>query len=179
MKTAPILMFMSFAMGAASQDAAKPSMHAQCTFSDGSTISFGRKTSGTATAGADSWRAGDYEATTFRVSERMMIPPMESPVEIPAGSYTLFVADKGEPPWTLIVSQKTGPWGMAYPGEQYDLGRTSLGSDIQSPTKKFAMGCLQHENAPIFVCIRSGRYIGYAKIMAVKFTEGKTEYFWH
>lgn len=151
----------------------------ECTFSDGSTITFGQKASGTAKAVADSWRAGDYEATTFRVSERMVIPPMDSPIEIPVGSYTLFVKDHSEPPWTLIVSRKTGQWGMPYPGEQYDLGRTSLGSDILPPTEKFTIGCTQHVNAPIFVWMQSGSYVDYAKIMAVKITEGKTEYFWH
>jgi hypothetical protein len=153
----------------------------ECTFSDGSTDnllvaaalafaaplflrgttnedrSFGRKASGTAKAVADSWRAGDYEATIFRVSERMVIPPMDSPIEIPVGSYTLFVKDQGEPPWTLIVSKKTGQWGMPYPGEQYDLGRTSLGSDVQPPMEKFTIGCTRHVNAPIFVWMQSGR----------------------
>jgi hypothetical protein len=151
----------------------------ECTFSDGSTRAFGPKASGTTKAVADSWRAGDYEATAFRVSERMVIPPMDSPIEILAGSYTLFVKDQGKPPWALIVSKKIGQWGMPYPGEQYDLGRTSLGSDVQSPMEKFIIGCTQHLNAPIFVWMQSGRYVGYAKIMAVKITEGKTEYFWH
>src|SRR6202167_6274027 len=57
---------------------------AECTFSDGSTITFGRKATGeSAESGGDVWRAGPYEATAFRVSERMVIPPLDSPTEIP------------------------------------------------------------------------------------------------
>ena len=63
---------------------------AECTFSDGGTITFGRKASGGSESGDDAWRAGDYEATAFRVSERMLIPPLDSPTEIPSGSYTLY-----------------------------------------------------------------------------------------
>lgn len=28
--------------------------------------------------------------------------------------------------WTLILSKKTGIWGIPYPGEQYDFARTSM-----------------------------------------------------
>jgi hypothetical protein len=101
----------------------------ECTFSDGSTITFGRKASGASPpvgANGDAWRADPYPATAFRVSENMLIPPLETPTEIPHGSDTLFVIDKGKPPWTLIISRKTGEWGLPYPGERYDLGRTQL-----------------------------------------------------
>ena len=51
--------------------------------------------------------------------------------------------DKGKPPWTLIISKKTGEWGMPYPGEQYDLGRTELGSDVvRPPVENFEIGCV-------------------------------------
>ena len=119
-------LFSQDAANEAKSSAAGPAILTECRFSDGGTIAIGRKASGPADVGANSWRAGDYEATTFRVSEHMVIPPLESPIEIPVGSYTLFVKDEGEPPWTLIVSKKTGEWGMPYPGEQYDLGRTSF-----------------------------------------------------
>jgi hypothetical protein len=154
-----------------------PVLLTECTFSDGSTIAIGRKASGT--ANANSWHAGHYEATSFSVGERMVIPPLDSPIEIPVGSYTLFVKDEGEPPWTLIISEKTGEWGMPYPGEQYDLGRTSLGSDVLPRTERFTIGCTQHEHAPIFLWMQSGRYAGYAKIMAKRITDKGPEYFWH
>jgi len=43
----------------------------------------------------------------------MRIPPLDEPIDIPAGSYTLFVdLSKGEP-WTLIISKKTGKAGRS------------------------------------------------------------------
>lgn len=153
--------------------APNPMAQTECTFSDGSTIAFGRRTRGARLKGGwlNSWREGDYEATTFRVSERMLIPPMDSPIEIPAGSYTVFVRDKSDPPWTLIGSKKTGEWGMPYPGEQDDLERTCLGSDVAAPVENFNIGCMQHENAPMFLWMQSGSHVAYAKIMAVE-TQG-------
>jgi hypothetical protein len=118
---------------------------------------------------AESWHTGDYDATTLRVSEQMLIPPMANPLRIPAGAYTLFVMDKGQPPWTLIVSKKTGKWGMQYPGEQYDLGRTGMGSDVNQPIDKFIIGCTEN---PVFILMQSGRVSGRLKILAVNPKEG-------
>ncbi len=98
---------------------------------------------------------------------------MDSPLRIPAGSYTVFVLDKGQPPWTLIVSNKTGEWGMAYPGEQYDLGRTSMGFDTKQPVDKFAIGCTH--TGPMFVALQLGKFSGLLKIFAVN---PKEEYLW-
>lgn len=151
----------------------------ECTFSNGSTITFGRQASDSPEGAADSWHAGEYEATSFRVSGRVVVPPMSSPLKIPAGRYTLFVMAKSQPPWTLIVSKKTDRWGMPYPGEQYDLGRVALGSDVQRPLEKFMIGCMQPNNAPIFVWMQSGKYVGYAKIMAETIKDGTAEYLWH
>ena len=149
----------------------------ECTFSDGSSITFGHKAAG-ASAGSsgDVWRTGPYEATVFRASRPMLIPPLDQPTKIPAGSYTLFVIDKGQPPWTLIISKKTGEWGMPYPGEQYDLGRVQLGSDVQPPVQNFTIGCMEHKDTdgPIFLWMQSGTKVAYAKIMAESFTQGKT-----
>ena len=120
---------------------------------------------------AESWHTGDYDATTLRVSEPMLIPPLDNPLRIPTGSYTIFVLDKGEPPWTLIVSNKTGEWGMAYPGEQYDLGRTSMGFDTNQPVDKFVIGCT-HSGPGMFVRLQSGRFSGLLKILAVNPKDG-------
>jgi hypothetical protein len=87
----------------------------------------------------------------------------------------VFVMDNGNPPWTLIVSKKIGEWGMPYPGEQYDLGRTSLGSDVAPLIDRFTIGCKQHKESPIFVWMQSGRTVGYAKILAVSNKDGKAE----
>jgi hypothetical protein len=149
----------------------------ECTFSDGSSITFGRKAAGTSGgSGGDAWRTGPYKATVLRVSEGMLIPPLDRPTKIPAGRYTLFVIDKGEPPWTLIISKKIGEWGMPYPGEYYDLGRVQLGSDVQPPVENFTIGCMEHKDTsgPIFVWMQSGTKAAYAKIMAESISKGKT-----
>jgi hypothetical protein len=150
---------------------------AECTFSDGSTITFGRKALGaSAGSGVDVWRAGPYEATAFRVSEGMVIPPLETPTKIPTGSYTLFVVDKGDPPWTLIISKQAGEWGAPYPGEQYDLGRAELGSDVQPAVDHFMIGCTDYKDTggPIFVWMQSGTHVAYSKILAENITRGES-----
>jgi hypothetical protein len=171
--------FLTFALpssgGTSSEDSSTApdlTLQSTCTFSDGSTITFGRQNSGTGQSAAESWRTGDYDATTLHVSERMLIPPLDHPLQIPAGSYTLFVMDNGKPPWTLIVSKKTGEWGMPYPGEQYDLGHTHMGSDVLPSVDKFTIGCLQTRGGPVLVWMQSGRYAALLKILAVKPKEG-------
>ena len=43
---------------------------------------------------------------------------------MPAGTYTLYTVP-GEKQWQLIVSKKTGQWGIPYPAGQ-DLGRVPM-----------------------------------------------------
>ena len=62
---------------------------------------------------------------------------------------------------------------MAYPGEQYDLGRTSMGFDTKQPVDKFVIGCTH--TGPMFVVLQSGRFSGLLKIFAVNPKEG---YLW-
>jgi Protein of unknown function (DUF2911) len=150
----------------------------KCTFSDGSTIALGRMASDRPDFDANFWRTGDYVATSFVVSEQMIIPPLDGGLEVPPGTYTLFVNPNHAPPWTLIVSKKT-LWGMPYPGEQYDLGRTQMGSDLAPSVDNFTIGCAQYPSAPIVLWMQSGARVAYTKIMAEKTTEGKTEYLWH
>ena len=58
---------------------------------------------------------------------------------VPAGSYTLFTiptADK----WTLIISKKTGEWGIPYPGEADDFARTDMKvSALPAATENFTI----------------------------------------
>jgi hypothetical protein len=66
------------------------------------------------------WRTGANPATTLITPVDLMIGDLK----VPAGTYTLFTlptADK----WILIVSTKTGEWGIPYP-EGSDLGRTPM-----------------------------------------------------
>jgi hypothetical protein len=70
------------------------------------------------------WRAGANEATTFVTQADLEL----GGTSVPAGSYTLFILPEQSGPWKLIVSKKTGEWGIPYPGEQFDLARINLQS---------------------------------------------------
>jgi hypothetical protein len=118
------------------QSRPSPPAKADCTFADGGTITVdyssprmkGRDVwanPGPAPAG-EIWRAGANEATTFVPSKDVHIGGMSGGLDVPAGSYTLFAIPYADKPWTLIVSKKTGEWGIPYPGEQYELGRVQM-----------------------------------------------------
>ena len=68
------------------------------------------------------WRTGANPATSFVTTGNLKIGSLM----VPAGSYTLFTLP-GAPgtPWKLIISKKTGEWGIPYP-EGADLGRTEM-----------------------------------------------------
>ncbi|HZQ92737.1 MAG TPA: DUF2911 domain-containing protein [Terriglobales bacterium] len=69
----------------------------------------------------DVWRTGANEATTF-VTEA---PVTVGGKDVPAGSYTLFTLPEQDK-WTLIISRKTGEWGIPYPGQQDDFARIPM-----------------------------------------------------
>jgi hypothetical protein len=68
------------------------------------------------------WRTGANPATSFVTTGNLKVGSLS----VPAGSYTLFTLP-GAPgtPWKLILSKKTGEWGIPYP-EGDDLGRTEM-----------------------------------------------------
>jgi DUF2911 family protein len=66
------------------------------------------------------WRTGADEATTLTTDK----PLKFGTVAVPAGTYTLYTLP-GEKQWQLIVSKKTGQWGIPYPAGQ-DLGRAPM-----------------------------------------------------
>jgi hypothetical protein len=72
------------------------------------------------------WRAGANPATTLHTDADLTIGHLN----VPAGTYTLFVDIADPAQWTLIVSKKTGEWGLAYDPTQ-DLGRTKM--DMSKP----------------------------------------------
>jgi Protein of unknown function (DUF2911) len=67
------------------------------------------------------WRAGANGATTLMTDADLTIGDLA----VPKGTYTLFVDISDPDSWTLIVSKKTGEWGLAYDGTQ-DLGRVKM-----------------------------------------------------
>jgi hypothetical protein len=66
------------------------------------------------------WRTGANPATTIVFTADVTIGSLK----VPAGTYTLFTLPTARD-WTLIVSKKTGEWGIPYP-EGSDLGRTPM-----------------------------------------------------
>ena len=122
-----------------------PPERAECKFASGATITVdyssprmkGRKILGEVVPYGKVWRAGANEATIFVASKALRVGSLD----VPPGSYTMFVIPEQGKPWTLIISKKTGEWGIPYPGEQDDLGRTQMtGSALPSPVENFTIG---------------------------------------
>jgi hypothetical protein len=67
------------------------------------------------------WRAGANSATTLHTDADLTIGELN----VPAGTYTLFVNISDPSQWALIVNKKTGEWGLAYDASQ-DLGKTQM-----------------------------------------------------
>lgn len=66
------------------------------------------------------WRTGADEATTLITNK----PLRFGTLTVPAGTYTLYTIPTGGT-WQLIVSKKTGQWGIPYPKGE-DLGRVAM-----------------------------------------------------
>ena len=66
------------------------------------------------------WRTGADEATTITTDK----PLTFGTLAVPAGTYTLYTLP-GEADWQLIISKKTGQWGIPYP-EGQDFGRVPM-----------------------------------------------------
>ena len=134
------------------QKRVSPPANAQCDLGGGKTITVdysspradGRKIYGGLVPYGEVWRAGANKATTFVTTADLKVGGKD----VPAGSYTLFAiptADK----WTLIISKKTGEWGIPYPGADSDFVRvdmkpSSLPSAMENFTIAFdksASGC--------------------------------------
>lgn len=66
------------------------------------------------------WRTGADEATTVKTDKALKFGTLA----VPAGAYTLYTVP-GAAEWQLIVSKRTGQWGIPYP-EGQDLGRVPM-----------------------------------------------------
>ena len=66
------------------------------------------------------WRTGADEATTLKTDK----PLKFGTLAVPAGTYTLYTIPTGGT-WHLIISKKTGQWGIPYPQGE-DLGRVPM-----------------------------------------------------
>lgn len=67
------------------------------------------------------WRGGANAATTLITDGNLKIGDLS----VPAGTYTLFIDISNPDKWVLIVSKKTGEWGLAY-DPSADLGRVPM-----------------------------------------------------
>jgi hypothetical protein len=113
-----------------------PPAQAQCTFSDGKTITVdyssprakGRTIFGSLVPYGEVWRTGANEATTFVTTANLKAGTLA----VPAGSYTIFTIPKPDK-WTLIINRKTGEWGIPYKYESDELGRVEM-KVSQSPS---------------------------------------------
>jgi hypothetical protein len=68
------------------------------------------------------WRAGANAATTFKTEGNLDVGGLN----VPAGTYTLYVNVKDPEQWELVISKQTGQWGLSYPGAASDLGRVKM-----------------------------------------------------
>ena len=136
----------------AQQDTSKrpsPPAHAQCKFADGKTVKVDyssprvndpkthqpRKIFGGVVPNGQVWRTGANEATTFVTDTNVTIGDKE----IPSGSYTMFTIPNQDK-WTLIISKKTGEWGIPYPGEGDDVARVDMSvSKTPAPVENFTI----------------------------------------
>ena len=120
-----------------------PSAKATCELGGGKTITVdyssprakGRKIFGGLVPYGEVWRAGANEATTFVTTTDVMVGGSH----VAAGSYTLFTVPNKDK-WTLIISKKTGEWGIPYPGADQDLARVDMKvSATPSAVENFAI----------------------------------------
>jgi hypothetical protein len=133
-------------LGLAQQDKSKrpsPAAQAQCRFSDAKTITVdyssprmkGRKIFGELVPYGEVWRTGANEATTFVTNANLTAEGKD----IPAGSYTIFSVP-AQDSWTLIVSKKTGEWGIPYKYESEELARVPMKvSPTPGPVENFTI----------------------------------------
>jgi hypothetical protein len=132
--------------GLAQQDKSKrpsPPAKATCQFADGKTITVdyssprmrGRKIYGGLVPYGKVWRTGANEATTFDTTATVTAGGKE----VPAGNYTLYTLPTAGH-WTLIISKKTGQWGIPYPGASEDFARVPMtSSKLPSKVEDFTI----------------------------------------
>jgi hypothetical protein len=120
-----------------------PPAQAECKFSDGKTVHVdyssprvkGRKIYGGLVPYGQVWRTGANEATTFVANTNVKVGDKD----VPAGSYTIFTVPNQDK-WTLVISKKTGEWGIPYPGESEDFTRTDMNvSKTSSAVENFTI----------------------------------------
>ena len=122
---------------------ASPPGSAECAFASGKTVHVdysrpsmkGRKIYGGLVPYDKEWRTGANEATTFATGTNLEV----GSTKVPSGKYTLFTVPSRKQ-WTLIISKKTGEWGIPYPGKGEDLARLPMRSEeLSAPVEQFTI----------------------------------------
>lgn len=120
-----------------------PPAKAECDLGGGQSITVdysspradGRKIFGGLVPYGEVWRAGANKATTFVTTADLKVGDKD----VPAGSYTIFAIPNPDK-WTLIISKKTGEWGIPYPGANSDFSRLEMkSSPLASPAENFTI----------------------------------------
>lgn len=129
-----------------------PPASTQCAFADGSKVSIdysrpsmkGRKIYGDLVPFDTEWRLGANEATTFVVDSDVKI----GTTLVPKGSYTLFMVPSAEKSWQLVISKKTGEWGIPFPGKEFDFARVEMQkSSLSAPVELFTITLSRESDA--------------------------------
>lgn len=124
-----------------------PPAKAECKFTDGKTVTVNyssprmnkRKIYGELVPYGQEWRAGANEATTFVTTAAVTAGGKA----VPAGSYTLYALPTASD-WTLVISKKTGQWGVPYPGAADDFVRAPMSvSKLPSAVENFTISFTQ------------------------------------
>ena len=68
----------------------------------------------------EEWRTGADEATTLKTDKALMFGSLH----VNPGTYTLYTVP-GDTNWQLVISKKTGQWGIPYPKGE-DVGRARM-----------------------------------------------------
>ncbi len=141
-------------LASAQQDKSKrpsPPASADCKLADGKTIKSdyssprmkGRKIFGGLVPYGEVWRTGANDATTLVTDTDLTIGGKD----VPAGSYTIFTVPS-EDKWTLIISKKTGEWGIPYKYESDELLRTDMKVEkLAAPMENFTIVFHSHGSA--------------------------------
>jgi hypothetical protein len=80
------------------------------------------------------WRTGSDQATTLKTDKALTFGSLH----VPAGTYTIYTVP-GDKEWQLVISKKTGQWGIPYPAGQ-DLGRTPMTAEtLSTPTTQLTI----------------------------------------
>ena len=133
----------------AQQDKSKrpsPPGSTTCRFADGKHVNIdysrpsvkGRQVYGGLVPWDKVWRTGANEATTFVTDVNLNV----GGTPVPAGAYTLYTIPS-QSQWKLIISRKTGQWGIPYP-ENEDLARVDMKSEpLPSNVEEFTINFAQ------------------------------------